>query len=168
MDKKFEEMSFDEIKLYRREELWRSLGMLLVLVIIIVGMVFMEIGHVPFSNRNRFRMIGIAVAIGLMTYLRQLFGVNQVMRNNPEWVKKSGITAKIPLPRNWHIKRTAIIGASILVVLISFFTLYKPQKVNSIPSDVPESVYKLQENIDVPDIVIPDSEESSVQGGNSQ
>ena len=154
MDKKFEEMSFDEIKLYRREELWRSLGMLLVLVIIIVGMVFME--------------IGIAVAIGLMTYLRQLFGVNQVMRNNPEWVKKSGITAKIPLPRNWHIKRTAIIGASILVVLISFFTLYKPQKVNSIPSDVPESVYKLQENIDVPDIVIPDSEESSVQGGNSQ
>ena len=109
MDKKFEEMSFDELKLYRREGLWRSLGMLLVIVIIIVGMVFMEIGHVPFSNSNRFRIIGIVVAIGLMAYLRPLFGANQVMRNNPEWVKKSGISAKIPLPRIWHIKRLAVI-----------------------------------------------------------
>lgn len=168
MDKKFEEMSFDELKLYRREGLWRSLGMLLVIVIIIVGMVFMEIGHVPFSNSNRFRIIGIVVAIGLMAYLRPLFGANQVMRNNPEWVKKSGISAKIPLPRIWHIKRLAVIGSSILVVLISFFTLYNPQKINSTPTDVPESVYNQHEQIDVPDIVTPSEEESNVQGGNDQ
>ena len=128
----------------------------------------MEIGHVPFSNSNRFRIIGIVVAIGLMAYLRPLFGANQVMRNNPEWVKKSGISAKIPLPRIWHIKRLAVIGSSILVVLISFFTLYNPQKINSTPTDVPESVYKQHEQIDVPDIVTPSEEESNVQGGNDQ
>ena len=39
MDKNFNEMSFDELKCYRREGLWRSLGLLLVIILVIVGMV---------------------------------------------------------------------------------------------------------------------------------
>lgn len=50
MNKNFNEMSFDELKCYRREGLWRSLGFLLVIVLVITGMVLMEVNHVSPSN----------------------------------------------------------------------------------------------------------------------
>ena len=54
MNKNFNEMSFDELKCYRREGLWRSLGQLLVIILVITGMVLMEVNHVSPSNQNRF------------------------------------------------------------------------------------------------------------------
>ncbi len=59
MNKNFNEMSFDELKCYRREGLWRSLGLLLVIILVITGMVLMEVNHVSPSNQNRFRVIGL-------------------------------------------------------------------------------------------------------------
>ena len=50
MDKNFNEMSFDELKCYRRECLWRSLGQLLVIILVITGMVMMEVNHVSPSR----------------------------------------------------------------------------------------------------------------------
>ena len=63
MNKHFEEMSFDELKCYRREGLWRSLGLLLVIILVITGMVLMEVNHVSPSNQNRFRVIGLTTVI---------------------------------------------------------------------------------------------------------
>ncbi len=54
MDKKFEEMSFDELKLYRREGLWRSIGILFLIIIVILGMILMEVNHVAYSNKYHF------------------------------------------------------------------------------------------------------------------
>lgn len=105
MDKNFNEMSFDELKCYRREGLWRSLGLLLVIILVIVGMVLMEVNHVSPSNQNRFRVIGLTTVIALFGYLMPLMAANRVMRDHPDWVKKSGIRAKIPLPMAWHVKR---------------------------------------------------------------
>ena len=52
MDKKFEEMSFDELKLYRREGLWRSIGILFLIIIVILGMILMEVNHVAVASDN--------------------------------------------------------------------------------------------------------------------
>lgn len=98
MSKNFNEMSFDELKCYRREGLWRSLGFLLVIILVITGMVLMEVNHVPFSNQNRFRGIGLTTVIALFGYMKPLMAANRVMRDHPDWVKKSGFRAKIPLP----------------------------------------------------------------------
>ena len=96
MNKHFEEMSFDELKCYRREGLWRSLGLLLVIIFVITGMVFMDVNHVSPSNQNRFRVIGLTTVIGLFGYLKPLMAANRVMRDHPDWIKKSGFRAKFP------------------------------------------------------------------------
>ena len=127
MNKNFNEMSFDELKCYRREGLWRSLGLLLVIILVITGMVLMEVNRVSPSNQNRFRVIGLTTVIALFGYLMPLMAANRVMRDHPDWVKKSGIRAKIPLPMAWHVKRLCILGASLLVIGIGFASLYKPQ-----------------------------------------
>ena len=98
MNKNFNEMSFDELKCYRREGLWRSLGLLLVIILVITGMVLMEVNHVSPSNQNRFRVIGLTTVIALFGYLMPLMAANRVMRDHPDWIKKSGFGAKIPLP----------------------------------------------------------------------
>ncbi len=94
MNKNFNEMSFDELKCYRREGLWGSLGLLLVIILVITGMVLMEVNHVSPSNQNRFRVIGLTTVIALFGYLMPLMAANRVMRDHPDWVKKSGIRAK--------------------------------------------------------------------------
>ena len=127
MNKHFEEMSFDELKCYRREGLWRSLGFLLVIVLVITGMVLMEVNHVSSSNQNRFRVIGLTTVIALFGYLMPLMAANRVMRDHPDWVKKSGIRAKISLPMAWHVKRLCILGASLLVIGVGFVSSFKPQ-----------------------------------------
>ena len=127
MNKNFNEMSFDELKCYRREGLWRSLGFLLVIVLVITGMVLMEVNHVSSSNQNRFRVIGLTTVIALFGYLMPLMAANRVMRDYPDWVKKSGIGAKIPLPMAWHVKRLCVLGASLLVSGGGFTSSYKPQ-----------------------------------------
>ena len=104
MDKNFKEMSFDELKCYRREGLWRSLGLLLVIILVITGMVLMEVNHVSPSKQNRFRVIGLTTVIALFGYLMPLMAANRVMRDHPDWVKNSGIRAKIPLPMAWHVR----------------------------------------------------------------
>ena len=127
MDKNFNEMSFDELKCYRREGLWRSLGQLLVIILVITGMVLMEVNHVSPSNQNRFRVIGLTTVIGLFGYLKPLMAANRVMRDHPDWIKKSGFRAKIPLPMDWHDKRLCVLGASLLVIAVGFVSSYKPQ-----------------------------------------
>ncbi|MFQ7477610.1 hypothetical protein [Streptococcus parasanguinis] len=131
MNKNFNEMSFDELKCYRREGLWRSLGLLLVIILVITGMVLMEVNHVSPSNQNRFRVIGLTTVIALFAYLSPLMAVNRVMRDHPDWVKKSGIRAKIPLPMAWHVKRLCILGASLLVIGVGFASSFKPQVQNT-------------------------------------
>ena len=127
MNKHFEEMSFDELKFYRREGLWRSFGLLLVIILVITGMVLMEVNHVSPSNQNRFRVIGLTMVITLFGYLMPLMAANRVMRDHPDWVKKSGFGAKIPLPMAWHVKRLCVLGASLMVIGVGFTSLYKPQ-----------------------------------------
>mgnify|MGYP000843795337 FL=1 len=127
MNKNFNEMSFDELKCYRREGLWRSFGLLLVIILVITGMVLMEVNHVSPSNQNRFRVIGLTTVIALFGYLMPLMAANRVMRDHPDWVKKSGFGAKIPLPMAWHVKRLCVLGANLLVIGVGFTSLYKPQ-----------------------------------------
>ena len=131
MNKNFNEMSFDELKCYRREGLWRSLGLLLVIILVITGMVLMEVNHVSPSKQNRFRVIGLTTVIALFGYLMPLMAANRVMRDHPDWVKKSGIRAKIPLPMAWHVKRLCILGASLLVIGVGFASSFKPQVQNT-------------------------------------
>ena len=127
MNKHFEEMSFDELKCYCREGLWRSLGLLLVIILVITGMILMEVNHVSPSNQNRFRVIGLTTVVALFGYLMPLMAANRVMRDHPDWVKKSGIRAKISLPMAWHVKRLCILGASLLVIGVGFVSSFKPQ-----------------------------------------
>lgn len=142
MDKKFEEMSFDELKLYRREGLWRSIGILFLIIIVILGMILMEVNHVAYSNKYHFRVIGFVINLGLFTYLRPMFGANQIMRQHPDWIRQSGMTAKIPLPWDWHLKRLLVLGSSLLVIIVSFALLYKPQSEFRTSTNTPNAIFK--------------------------
>lgn len=157
MDKNFKEMSFDELKCYRREGLWRSLGLLLVIILVITGMVLMEVNHVSQSNQNRFRMIGLTTVIALFGYLKPLMAVNRVMRDHPDWIKKSGFGAKIPLPMDWHVKRLCVLGASLLVIGVGFASLYKPQVQQTNLKDQQDNI-QVNNVIDVPEIEVPTSD----------
>ena len=147
MKKKFEEMSFDELKLYRREGLWRSLGILLVVIAVIVGMIIMITNHSSQSSIYRFRTLGLIVIIGLLGYLRTIANANRVMREHPDWIRNSGFSAKIPLPREWHVKRSIVIGGALLSVIIGFITLYQPTVVRerNVP-DTPTSTSIVNQN----------------------
>ena len=112
---------------HRREGLWRSLGLLLVIILVITGMVLMEVNHVSPSNQNRFRVIGLTTVVALFGYLKPLMAANRVMREHPDWVNKSGFGAKIPLPMAWHFKRLCVLGASLLVIGVGFASSFKPQ-----------------------------------------
>ena len=157
MNKNFNEMSFDELKCYRREGLWRSLGFLLVITLVITGMVLMEVNHVSPSNQNRFRIIGLTTVIALFGYLMPLMAANRVMRDHPDWVKKSGIGAKIPLPMAWHVKRLCVLGASLLVIGVGFASLYKPQVQQTNLKDQQDNI-QVNNVIDVPEIEVPTSD----------
>jgi len=157
MDKHFNEMSFDELKCYRREGLWRSLGLLLVIILVIVGMVLMEVNHVSPSNQNRFRVIGLTTVIALFGYLMPLMAANRVMRDHPDWVKNSGIRAKIPLPMAWHVKRLCVLGASLLVIGVGFASSFKPQVQQTNLKDQQDNI-QVNNVIDVPDIEVPKSD----------
>ena len=166
MDKNFNEMSFDELKCYRREGLWRSLGLLLVITLVITGMVLMEVNHVSQSNQNRFRMIGLTTVIALFGYLKPLMAVNRVMRDHPDWIKKSGFGAKIPLPMDWHVKRLCVLGASLLVIGVGFASSFKPQvqqtnlqdQIDSIQTD--HDLEREQKVDQVLDTITPDDKKS--------
>ena len=157
MNKNFNEMSFDELKCYRREGLWRSLGLLLVIILVIVGMILMEVNHVSPSNQNRFRVIGLTTVIALFGYLMPLMAANRVMRDHPDWVKKSGIRAEIPLPVAWHVKRLCVLGASLLVIGVGFASSFKPQVQQTNLKDQQDNI-QVNNVIDVPDIEVPKSD----------
>ena len=156
MNKNFNQMSFDELKCYRREGLWRSLGLLLVIILVITGMVLMEVNHVSPSNQNRFRVIGLTTVIAIFGYLMPLMAANRVMRDHPDWVKKSGIRAKIPLPMAWHVRRLCVLGASLLVIGVGFASLYKPQVQQTNLKDQQDNI-QVNNVIDVPEIEVPTS-----------
>lgn len=166
MNKNFNEMSFDELKCYRREGLWRSLGFLLVIVLVITGMILMEVNHVSSSNQNRFRVIGLITVIALFGYLMPLMAANRVMRDHPDWVKKSGIRAKIPLPMAWHVKRLCVLGASLLVIGVGFASSFKPQVQqtnvqNQIDIIQMDNELEREQKVDqVLDIITPEDEKS--------
>ena len=88
--------------------------------LVIVGMVLMEVNHVSPSNQNRFRVIGLTTVIALFGYLMPLMAANRVMRDHPDWVKKSGIRAKIPCQWPGMSKRLCVLGASLLVIGVGF------------------------------------------------
>jgi len=157
MNKNFNEMSFDELKCYRREDLWRSLGLLLVIILVITGMVLMDVNHVSPSNQNRFRVIGLTTVIALFSYLKPLMAANRVMRDHPDWVKKSGFRAKIPLPMDWHVKRLCVLGASLLVIGVGFTSLYKPQVQQTNLKDQQDNI-QVNNVINLPDIEVPTSD----------
>ena len=157
MNKNFNEMSFDELKCYRREGLWRSFGLLLVIILVITGMVLMEVNHVSPSNQNRFRVIGLTTVIALFSYLMPLMAANRVMRDHPDWVKKSGIRAKIPLPMAWHVKRLCVLGASLLVIGVGFISSFKPQVQQTNLKDQQDNI-QVNNVIDVPEIEVPTSD----------
>mgnify|MGYP006980412420 FL=1 len=157
MNKNFNEMSFDELKCYRREVLWRSLGLLLVIILVITGMVFMDVNHVSPSNQNRFRGIGLTTVIALFGYLKPLMAANRVMRDHPDWVKKSGIRANIPLPMAWHVKRLCVLGASLLVIGVGFASSFKPQVQQTNLKDQQDNI-QVHNVIDVPDIEVSTSD----------
>ena len=154
MNKNFNQMSFDELKCYRREGLWRSLGLLLVITLVITGMVLMEVNHVSPSNQNRFRVIGLTTVIALFGYLKPLMAVNRVMRDHPDWIKKSGFGAKIPLPMAWHVKRLCVLGASLLVIGVGFSSSFKPQVPQTNLKDQQDNI-QVNNVIDVPEIEVP-------------
>ncbi len=157
MNKNFNQMSFDELKCYRREGLWRSLSLLLVITLVITGMVLMEVNHVSPSNQNRFRVIGLTTVIALFGYLKPLMAVNRVMRDHPDWIKKSGFGAKIPLPMAWHVKRLCVLGASLLVIGVGFASSFKPQVQQTNLKDQQDNI-QVHNVIDVPDIEVPKSD----------
>ena len=157
MNQNFNEMSFDELKCYRREGLWRSLGLLLIIILVITGMVLMEVNHVSPSNQNRFRVIGLTTVIALFGYLMPLMAANRVMRDHPDWVKNSGIRAKIPLPMAWHVKRLCVLGASLLVIGVGFASSFKPQVQQTNLKDQQDNI-QVNNVIDVPDIEVPKSD----------
>lgn len=157
MNKNFNEMSFDELKCYRREGLWRSLGLLLVIILVITGMVLMEVNHVSPSNQNRFRVIGLTTVIALFGYLMPLTAANRVMRDHPDWIKKSGIRANIPLPMAWHVKRLCVLRASLFVLGGGFVSSYKPQVQQTNLKDQQDNI-QVNNVIDVPDIEVPKSD----------
>lgn len=157
MNKNFNQMSFDELKCYRREGLWRSLGLLLVITLVITGMVLMEVNHVSLSNQNRFRVIGLTTVIALFGYLKPLMAVNRVMRDHPDWIKKSGFGEKIPLPMAWHVKRLCVLGASLLVIGVGFASSFKPQVQQTNLKDQQDNI-QVHNVIDVPDIEVSTSD----------
>ena len=157
MNKNFNEMSFDELKCYRREGLWRSLGLLLVIILVITGMVLMEVNHVSPSNQNRFRVIGLTTVIALFGYLMPLTAANRVMRDHPDWIKKSGIRANIPLPMAWHVKRLCVLRASLFVLGGGFVSSYKPQVQQTNLKDQQDNI-QVNNVIDVPEIEVPTSD----------
>ncbi|MCY7151470.1 hypothetical protein MK541_04670 [Streptococcus gallolyticus subsp. gallolyticus] len=135
MKKSFEEMTFDELKLYCREGLWRSLSILLVAIVVIICMIVMTVNHVSQSNLYRFRTLGIVIILALLGYLRTIANANKVMREHPDWIRKSGMGAHIPLPREWHLKRALVIGIALTAVIIGFIAYYHPQHTTT---DIPD------------------------------
>ena len=69
----------------------------------------------------------MTTVIGLFGYLKPLMAANRVMRDHPDWIKKSGFRAKFPLPMYWHAKRLCVLVASLLVIGVGFVSSYKPQ-----------------------------------------
>ena len=127
MNKHFEEMSFDELKCYRREGLWRSLGLLLVINLVITGMVLMEVNHVSPSNQNRFR--GYWFDNGhCALWLHEASDSSKSRDVRPSGLgQEIRFRAKIPLPMAWHVKRLCVLGASLLVIGVGFASSFKPQ-----------------------------------------
>ena len=87
-------------------------------------------------------LILIIIILGLFTYLRPMFGANQIMRQHPDWIRQSGMTAKIPLPWDWHLKRLLVLGSSLLVIIVSFALLYKPQSEFRTSTNTPNAIFK--------------------------
>ena len=64
------------------------------------------------------------------------------MGQHPDWIRQSGITAKIPLPWDWHLKRLLVLGSSLLVIIVSFAFLYKPQSEFRTSTNAPNAIFK--------------------------
>lgn len=95
-----------------------------------------------------------------------LMAANRVMRDHPDWVKKSGIRAKIPLPMAWHVKRLCVLGASLLVIGVGFASSFKPQVQqtnvqNQIDIIQMDNELEREQKVDqVLDIITPEDEKS--------
>ena len=82
---------------------------------------------------------------------------NRVMRDHPDWVKKSGFRAKIPLPMDWYAKRLCVLGASLLVIGVGFASQYKPQVQQTNLKDQQDNI-QVNNVINLPDIEVPTSD----------
>lgn len=52
------------------------------------------------------------------------------------------MTVKIPLPWDWHLKRLLVLGSSLLVIIVSFAFLYKPQSEFRTSTNIPNAIFK--------------------------
>ena len=102
------------------------------------------------------QLIGLTTVIALFGYLMPLMAANLIMRDHPDWVKKSGIRAKIPLPTAWHVKRLCVLGASLLVIGVGFTSSFKPQVQQTNLKDQQDNI-QVNNVIDVPEIEVPTS-----------
>ncbi len=111
---------------YRREGLWRSLGLLLVIILVIVGM-NLDGSESCVSVQSRIvsgDWVDNAV-IALFGYLMPLMAANRVMRDHPDWVKNSEFERKFP----WWLackERLCVVGR-VYWYWVSLLPLYKPQ-----------------------------------------
>lgn len=141
MKKSFEEMTFDELKLYRREGAWRGVGGILVVAVVIVCMIIMTVNHVSYSNIYKFRTLGMAIVVPFLGYLRTGMKATKVMlKYHPDWIKKSKLGVHIPLPPEWHLKRALVIGVALISVIGGFVTFYHPQHVTTTIPDTSNSL----------------------------
>ena len=117
MNKHFNEMSFDELKCYRRGRSMEIFGT-------IADHYFGDYGHgldgsEPCFSVQSESFSGDWVDNGhCALWLPEASdgSKSRVMRDHPDWIKKSGFGAKIPLPMAWHVKRLCVLGASLLVI----------------------------------------------------
>ena len=125
------------------------------------GHCFGDYGHDPDGSEPRFSVQSESFSgywvdngVALFGYLMPLMAANRVMRDHPDWVKKSGIGAKIPLPMAWHVKRLCVLGASLLVIGGGFASSYKPQVQQTNVKDQQDKI-QVKNSFDVPDIEVP-------------
>ena len=125
------------------------------------GYCFGDYGHDPDGSEPRFSVQSESFSgywvdngVALFGYLMPLMAANRVMRDHPDWVKKSGIGAKIPLPMAWHVKRLCVLGASLLVIGGGFASSYKPQVQQTNVKDQQDKI-QVKNSFDVPDIEVP-------------
>lgn len=142
MNKKNEDMTFDEIQLYRKEIVLRGCLSLLVILFSVIGMIWMSVSNVSEDNFNRFRWLVTVVSFSLVSVytLPLSMKVSKVLRKHPDWIRQSALKTKVP--KDWTLKRLVVIGSSVILLLFNFVILYRPLPESKKPHEIPANFEK--------------------------